>query len=51
MGLPVVLCTGYSDCVNEKTAAGLGIRELVSKPFTIREMAAAIRRALDRPAG
>ncbi|MGZ5496563.1 MAG: response regulator, partial [Candidatus Aminicenantales bacterium] len=50
-GLPVVLCTGYSDCVNEKTAAGLGIRELVSKPFTIREMAAAIRRALDRPAG
>ena len=50
-GLPVVLCTGFSDCVSERTAAGLGLRELVMKPFSIREMAVAIRRALDRPAG
>ena len=46
--LPVVLCTGFSDCVGETTAIGLGIRELVMKPFTISEMATAIRRALDR---
>ena len=49
--LPVILCTGYSDCMNESKAFALGIRELVMKPFTIREMATAIRRALDRPAG
>ena len=49
--LPVVLCTGFSDSVSERTASGLGIRDVVMKPFTIREMAVAIRRALDRPAG
>ncbi|HMA52947.1 MAG TPA: response regulator, partial [Acidobacteriota bacterium] len=49
--LPVILCTGFSDCVSERTAAGLGIREVVMKPFTMREIAMAIRRALDRPAG
>lgn len=46
-GLPVVLCTGYSDHLNESSVAGLGIKELVMKPFTIREMARAIRRAID----
>jgi signal transduction histidine kinase len=46
----VVLCTGFSDQVGEKTAASLGIREIVMKPFTVREIAGAIRRALDRAA-
>ncbi len=45
--LPVVLCTGYSDDVDEATAGAHGIRELVMKPFTLREIAAAVRRALD----
>jgi len=44
--LPVVICTGYSDAVGEETEAGIG--EVVLKPFTVREIAAAIRRALDR---
>ena len=50
-GFPIILCTGYSDRIDERSAAGLGIRELVMKPFTLREMAAAIRRSLDGRAG
>ena len=50
-GLPVVLCTGYSDRIDERSILGLGIRELVTKPFTLREMASALRRAIDRQAG
>jgi len=45
--LPVIICTGCLDNVNEGTAARLGIREIVAKPFTLHEIAAAIRRALD----
>jgi signal transduction histidine kinase len=45
--IPIILCTGFSDDVSEETAGSLGIREFVMKPYTIREMAAAIRRALD----
>ena len=48
---PIILCTGYSDRIDERSAARLGIRDLVMKPFTLREMAAAIRRALDGRAG
>ncbi len=45
-GIPIILCTGFSDDVSEETAASLGIREFVLKPYTIGEMASAIRRAL-----
>ncbi len=46
--LPVVLCTGYSEEIGEETAASLGIGQIVMKPFTVREIAEAIRRVLDR---
>ena len=45
--LPIILCTGFSDQVCEGMAVIPGIRELVMKPYTIREMASAIRRAID----
>ncbi len=46
-GIPVILCTGFSDVVGEDSAKSLGIREFVMKPFTVREIAAVIRKALD----
>lgn len=46
--MPVILCTGYSTQVNEETAKAMGIREFVMKPFSLREIAATIRRALER---
>ena len=45
--LPVIICTGCLDKSGEEKVAHLGIRELVMKPFTLREIASAIRRALD----
>ena len=38
-GMPIVLCTGYSDAVDEKTAAGLGIREFLMKPVSFLRLA------------
>jgi len=45
--LPVLICTGCLDKSGEEKAAHLGVRVLVMKPFTLREIAGAIRRALD----
>jgi CheY-like chemotaxis protein len=45
-GLPVILCTGFSEVVNGERAKLLGVRGFVMKPFSVGEIAAAIRRAL-----
>ena len=45
-GLPVILCTGFSEIVDGDGAALIGIREFVYKPFGIREISQSIRRAL-----
>jgi PAS domain S-box-containing protein len=46
-GIPIILCTGFSEHINEEKAKAIGIRKLVMKPFIMREMAEAIRQALD----
>jgi len=45
--IPIILCTGFSETVDEDKARAEGIREFVMKPFTIKEMADTIRRVLD----
>jgi len=45
-GLPIVLCTGFSEVVSGEEARLLGVREFVMKPFSIGEIARALRRAL-----
>ena len=45
--LPVILCTGHSDMINEDKAAALGIRKFVMKPVKKNELARAIRSALE----
>ena len=45
--LPIILCTGFSEVLDEVTAKACGIREFVLKPFTTQEMAQTIRRVLD----
>jgi CheY-like chemotaxis protein len=47
-GLPVIICTGYSQTMDEQTAARMGISGFVLKPLSLREIAAAVRKALDR---
>jgi CheY-like chemotaxis protein len=45
--IPIILCTGFSERINEKKAKAMGIRKLVMKPVVQRELAEAIREALD----
>ncbi|MGD0657908.1 MAG: PAS domain S-box protein [Syntrophorhabdales bacterium] len=46
--VPVILCTGYSETVSPENARKTGIREFLMKPLVKRELAEAIRRALDQ---
>ncbi len=46
--IPVILCTGFSELINADKAKALGIGEFVMKPFTVKEMAKTIRRALEK---
>jgi BarA-like signal transduction histidine kinase len=45
----VILFTGYSDLVSRERFNQLGIRDCLMKPLTRRDLAASIRRVLDRP--
>ena len=45
-GIPIILCTGFSENMSEGKAKALGIREFVMKPLVIMDLAKAIRRAL-----
>jgi len=44
--IPVILCTGYSEQVNEEQALSTGIREFIMKPFTMNNLANSIRNIL-----
>ena len=49
-GLPVIICTGYSQTIDEKRAAAMGVSGLVMKPMLITEISAAVRKALGQAA-
>ena len=46
-GIPIILCTGFSEALTEEKAKAIGVRELVMKPLAIRDLAKAVRGALD----
>ncbi len=45
--IPIILCTGFSDKIDEIKTKDLGIREFVIKPIVMREIAKTIREVLD----
>lgn len=45
--IPIVLCTGFSELIDEGTAKGIGIREFVTKPLVMHTFARKVRSALD----
>ncbi len=47
-GLPVIICTGYSQIIDAERAAQIGIKAFVMKPLLINELAAAVGKALGR---
>ena len=45
--LPVIICTGYSERIDDQRAQELRIKGLMMKPFTIRGLSKTVRNALD----
>jgi len=45
--LPIILCTGFSDLVDEEKAKQEGIKEFILKPIIMKDMARAVRTLLD----
>jgi PAS domain S-box-containing protein len=45
--LPVIICTGFSENINEETYKSHGVNDFFMKPVTKKEIAAVIRRVLD----
>ncbi|MBU2552719.1 MAG: PAS domain S-box protein, partial [Proteobacteria bacterium] len=45
--LPIILCSGFSKKITAVRLQELGVHSLLMKPFALRELAAAIRGALD----
>jgi PAS domain S-box-containing protein len=46
--IPIIICTGYSERINEQRSEELGLQGLIMKPFTIRRLAKNVREAMDR---
>jgi len=44
--LPIILMTGYSASLTAERVQGLGLRELLLKPFTVQTLGVAAQRAL-----
>lgn len=45
---PIILCTGLCDLISENQAKEAGVREFVAKPYEMRTLVSAIRRALGK---
>jgi CheY-like chemotaxis protein len=46
-GVPIILCTGHSELIDETQALGMGISEFVMKPYLVANFAQTIRKALE----
>ena len=46
--IPVILCTGFSEQIDEESAKTMGIRAFVMKPIIMHEIANTIRKVLDQ---
>ena len=46
--IPIILCTGYSNVIDEHSAKAIGIKEFVFKPLSMEVLAQLIRNVLDK---
>ena len=46
--IPIIICTGFSEFINEAEAGRLGIQKLIMKPLFMKDLALAIRDVLDK---
>ncbi len=45
--MPIIICTGFSEKINEEKANKIGIRKYIEKPLDTRKLALAVREVLD----
>lgn len=45
--MPIILCTGHSELINEEKAEELGIKKFLKKPFRENDLAVAVREIMD----
>jgi CheY-like chemotaxis protein len=45
--IPVILCSGFSELIDQEKAKAMGIREFVMKPIITRDIGETIRRVLE----
>ncbi len=45
--IPIILCTGYSNKISDKTAADIGIKAFAYKPVSKADLAKTVRKVLD----
>ncbi len=45
--IPIILCTGFSELIDQKKATTLGIKKFLMKPVLKRDLAVAVRQVLD----
>ncbi len=45
--MPIILCTGYSNLIDESSVKDIGIREFALKPLTKEVIAKLIRKVLN----
>ncbi|KAF0188515.1 MAG: PAS domain [Desulfobulbaceae bacterium] len=49
--LPIILCTGYSELVNEEKAREAGIQTFLMKPFALDDLLSAMRKMFEKKKG
>ncbi|MCF8089197.1 MAG: response regulator, partial [Desulfotignum sp.] len=45
--MPIIICTGHSDCMDENRAMELGIKAFIMKPIGMAELTKIVRKVLD----
>jgi two-component system, cell cycle sensor histidine kinase and response regulator CckA len=46
--MPTILCTGFSERIDEESARAMGIKAFIMKPVVIKQLASTVREVLDR---
>ncbi|MBU2455628.1 MAG: response regulator, partial [Proteobacteria bacterium] len=45
--IPILICTGFSEQVNEEKAKSFGIKGYINKPILLKELVSKVRELLD----
>ena len=48
--IPIILATGFTDLIKPEEITSIGVREVLHKPYSLRDLGTTIRRVLDEPA-